>query len=58
MGLAEEPDEQLEAKTLMKYELVIYWSEPDKAFIAEVPELPDAPPMGRRTKRSLRTCSA
>jgi len=24
----------------IKYELVIYWSEEDKAFIAEVPELP------------------
>jgi len=23
-----------------KYELIIYWSEEDKAFIAEVPELP------------------
>jgi predicted RNase H-like HicB family nuclease len=23
-----------------KYELVIYWSEDDQAFIAEVPELP------------------
>ncbi len=23
-----------------KYELVIYWSEADEAFIAEVPELP------------------
>jgi len=24
----------------IRYELVIYWSEEDKAFIAEVPELP------------------
>lgn len=23
-----------------KYEIIIYWSEDDKAFIAEVPELP------------------
>jgi len=23
-----------------RYELIIYWSEPDQAFIAEVPELP------------------
>jgi predicted RNase H-like HicB family nuclease len=23
-----------------KYELIIYWSQEDKAFIAEVPELP------------------
>jgi len=25
---------------LIKYELIIYWSENDQAFIAEVPELP------------------
>ncbi len=24
----------------IKYELIIYWSEPDSAFIVEVPELP------------------
>ena len=24
----------------MKYEVIIYWSEDDKAFLAEVPELP------------------
>jgi predicted RNase H-like HicB family nuclease len=24
----------------IKYELIIYWSEVDRAFIAEVPELP------------------
>lgn len=24
----------------IKYELIIYWSEPDDAFIVEVPELP------------------
>jgi predicted RNase H-like HicB family nuclease len=24
----------------MKYEVIIYWSEADRAFIAEVPELP------------------
>jgi predicted RNase H-like HicB family nuclease len=23
-----------------RYEVIIYWSEPDKAFVAEVPELP------------------
>ena len=27
-------------KNISKYELIIYWSEEDKAFIAEVPELP------------------
>ena len=24
----------------MKYEIVIYWSEPDQRFLAEVPDLP------------------
>ena len=24
----------------MKYEVLIYWSEPDEAFVAEVPDLP------------------
>jgi len=24
----------------LKYEVIIYWSEDDKAFIAEIPELP------------------
>ncbi len=26
--------------TMSKYEVIIYWSEVDNAFIAEVPELP------------------
>lgn len=25
---------------MVKYEIIIYWSEEDQAFIAEVPELP------------------
>jgi len=25
---------------MLKYEVIIYWSEEDQAFIAEVPELP------------------
>jgi predicted RNase H-like HicB family nuclease len=24
----------------VRYEVIIYWSEPDQAFVAEVPELP------------------
>ena len=27
-------------KPELRYEVVLYWSEPDDAFIAEVPELP------------------
>jgi predicted RNase H-like HicB family nuclease len=25
---------------MYRYEIIVYWSEPDKSFIAEVPELP------------------
>ncbi|MGC1393612.1 MAG: type II toxin-antitoxin system HicB family antitoxin [Coleofasciculaceae cyanobacterium] len=27
-------------KMMMRYEVILYWSEEDQAFIAEVPELP------------------
>ena len=27
-------------KMMMHYEIILYWSEEDQAFIAEVPELP------------------
>lgn len=27
-------------RKMIKYEVIIYWSEEDKSFIAEVPELP------------------
>jgi predicted RNase H-like HicB family nuclease len=30
----------LEAKKMIRYEVIIYWSEEDHAFIVEVPELP------------------
>ena len=36
---------------MMKYEIVLYWSDEDGAFIAEVPELRDArqtAPPGKR----------
>ena len=29
-----------EIKTMLKYEIILYWSEDDQAFLAEVPELP------------------
>jgi predicted RNase H-like HicB family nuclease len=29
-----------------RYEIVMYWSEEDQAFIAEVPELPGCAPAG------------
>ena len=36
-----------------KYELIIYWSEEDKAFIAEVPELPGCAADGATYQEAL-----
>ncbi len=36
-----------------KYEVIIYWSEPDRAFIAEVPELPGCAADGRNYREAL-----
>lgn len=36
-----------------KYEIIIYWSEDDKAFIAEVPELPGCAADGATYKEAL-----
>ena len=37
----------------MKYEVIIYWSEEDQAFIAEVPELPGCAADGENYQDSL-----
>jgi predicted RNase H-like HicB family nuclease len=37
----------------IKYELIIYWSEVDAAFIAEVPELPGCAADGRTQREAL-----
>lgn len=37
----------------MKYEVIIYWSEEDQAFIAEVPELPGCAADGETYQDSL-----
>jgi predicted RNase H-like HicB family nuclease len=37
----------------MKYEVIIYWSEADKAFIAEVPELPGCAADGATKAKAL-----
>jgi predicted RNase H-like HicB family nuclease len=36
-----------------KYEVVIYWSKEDEAFIAEVPELPGCAADGKSYKEAL-----
>lgn len=36
-----------------KYEVIIYWSEEDKAFIAEVPELPGCAADGRTYQEAI-----
>jgi predicted RNase H-like HicB family nuclease len=36
-----------------KYEVIIYWSEEDQAFVAEVPELPDCAADGKTYRNAL-----
>lgn len=38
---------------MVKYEVIIYWSKEDKAFIAEVPELPGCMADGPTRKKAL-----
>ncbi|MEX2285844.1 MAG: type II toxin-antitoxin system HicB family antitoxin [Planctomycetaceae bacterium] len=37
----------------LRYEVIIYWSEPDQAFIAEVPELPGCAADGASYQEAL-----
>jgi predicted RNase H-like HicB family nuclease len=38
---------------MTKYEIIIYWSDEDRAFIAEVPELPGCIAQGSTQEASL-----
>ena len=38
----------------MKYEVIIYWSDDDKSFIAEVPELPGCAADGATKQAALK----
>ena len=39
-----------------KYEIIIYWSEDDRAFVAEVPELPGCAAHGDSPASALSNC--
>lgn len=39
-----------------KYEIILYWSEDDGAFIAEVPELPGCSAHGNSADAALANC--
>jgi predicted RNase H-like HicB family nuclease len=38
----------------MKYQVIIFWSEPDRAFVSEVPELPGCMADGKTPAAALK----
>jgi predicted RNase H-like HicB family nuclease len=40
-------------KSKWKYEIILYWSQEDQAYIAEVPELPGCTADGKTYKEAL-----
>jgi predicted RNase H-like HicB family nuclease len=43
-----------EGSLIYKYEIIVYWSEDDEAFIAEVPELPGCAADGATYQEAIR----
>jgi predicted RNase H-like HicB family nuclease len=43
---------------MCKYEIIIYWSEADDAFVAEVPELPGCMAHGKTYELALKNAKA
>jgi predicted RNase H-like HicB family nuclease len=43
---------------MTKYEIILYWSEEDQAFIAEVPELPGCAADGASRQEALTNAEA
>ncbi len=39
----------------MKYEIILYWSEEDDVFVAEIPELPGCVSHGETEEKALRS---
>lgn len=39
---------------MRKYEIILYWSNEDKLFVAEVPELPGCRAHGKTTEKALK----
>ena len=42
---------------MLKYEVILYWSKEDKAFIAEIPELPGCMADGKTYQEALKSVS-
>lgn len=42
---------------MYKYEIIIYWSDDDQAFVAEVPELPGCAAHGDSQGAALASCN-